>query len=252
MESNDLYSPSYVKSLFDEMARTYGGVNLISSFGFAKRWREICVRQAGLKPGMVVYDWMSGMGECWGAILARIGASGHITGVDISTAMCQQSKESPAHRQFGNVWVLEEDVLNNSLEDESADCVISSFGLKTFSDEQKNQLAKEIWRVLKLGGRFSLLEISVPENLFLRVPYVFYIKYCIPLIGFFFLGNPDNYRMLGWYTEKFRNCKTMQTSLEKVGFQVQFQRHFSGCATSVFGIKPFLNIQQMEKQHEEG
>ncbi len=238
MPVENIYSSAYVKALFDEMAQTYGPVNLISSFGFAKGWRDTCIREAGLQSGMTVYDWMSGMGECWASILAKIGSGGQIAALDISPVMCAKSMDNRAYHKHGNVTITAQDVLENHLPDESADCVISTFGLKTFDTNQQHQLAGEIWRVLKPRGTFSLLEISVPKNPLLRVPYLFYIKTCIPLIGRLWLGNPDNYRMLGRYTTAFRNCTGMQTALEQTGFLVQFHTHFFGCATSVSGQKP--------------
>lgn len=39
-----LYDPQFVKRPFDEMARTYGMVNTLSSFGFNQRWRRQCLR----------------------------------------------------------------------------------------------------------------------------------------------------------------------------------------------------------------
>jgi demethylmenaquinone methyltransferase/2-methoxy-6-polyprenyl-1,4-benzoquinol methylase len=38
---------------------------------------------------------------------------------------------------------------------------------------------------------------------------MFYLKHIIPGIGRLLLGNPENYRMLGVYTEKFGNCGTI-------------------------------------------
>ena len=133
---------------------------------------------------------------------------------------------------------MAEDVLRNSLPGESAHCLISTFGLKTFSLPQMEQLARQAWRVLKPGGVFSMLEISVPRNIFLRLPYLFYLNYCIPVIGRLFLGNPDHYRMLGIYTEKFRDCGRFQEIMREVGFEITLGEHFFGCATSVFGRKP--------------
>jgi ubiquinone/menaquinone biosynthesis C-methylase UbiE len=45
------YSPAHVIKLFDEMARTYGAVNLISSLGFSHFWRRACVRSLAIRRG---------------------------------------------------------------------------------------------------------------------------------------------------------------------------------------------------------
>jgi len=61
-----LYNPASIRILFNEMARTYGAVNLVSSFGFAVRWRHQCIaRLPPTVPLRRVADLMSGMGELW-------------------------------------------------------------------------------------------------------------------------------------------------------------------------------------------
>jgi ubiquinone/menaquinone biosynthesis methyltransferase len=238
MARSVIYSPNYVKGLFNEMAETYGWVNYFSSLGFAKRWRVQCVDRVGLAAGMTVDDWMSGMGETWEIVMPRIHEDGSLVAVDFSHEMCERARQQGAFKRNQNIVVLEEDILNNTLPDGSADCIVSTFGLKTFSDEQKGRLAEEMWRVLKPGGQFSMLEISVPSNLLLRSLFMFYVKAVIPMIGALFLGNPDHYRMLGVYTERFENCGKIKEILATRGFEVQYQQHFFGCATSVAGWKP--------------
>jgi demethylmenaquinone methyltransferase/2-methoxy-6-polyprenyl-1,4-benzoquinol methylase len=234
MDNAEIYHPSYVKALFDEMTASYGAVNILSSLGFCHFWRRACVLNVSWKQGMVVHDWMTGMGELWPHILQRIGPKGHLIALDISTAMCERARAKHTER----VEVIECDVFENNFPNASADCIVSTFGIKTFSDEQKARLAGEMLRVLKPGGAFSLIEISVPEQAVLRTPYMFYVKHCIPLIGRLMLGNPENYRMLGVYTERFKNCDVMSECLKSQGMDIRRLRHFGGCATSVFGRKP--------------
>lgn len=116
--------------------------------------------------------------------------------------------------------------------------IVSSFGLKTFSPDQIERLTVEVARLLKPGGVFSFLEISVPSNRLLRWPYLAYLRYLIPMIGRAFLGNPENYRMLSVYTEHFGNCHWAAQSFERAGLQVQEEAYFFGCATGVSGYKP--------------
>jgi len=81
-----------------------------------------------------------------------------------------------------NIKISQEDVLDHSIPDESADAVVSTFGLKTLRGQCK-KLAEEIHRVLKPGGNLSLLEISVPAFTPLRFLYMCYLKYIVPLFG---------------------------------------------------------------------
>jgi len=108
--------------------------------------------------------------------------------------------------------LLKENIFDNSIKSASADYVISGFGLKTFNQEQIHLLAKEIDRILKPNGKFSLIDVSVPKLGILKPLYMFYLKRIIPLLGKLFLGSPENYRMLGIYTEKYGNSKNVHNT----------------------------------------
>ncbi|MBK6364716.1 MAG: class I SAM-dependent methyltransferase [Saprospiraceae bacterium] len=89
--------------------------------------------------------------------------------------------------------------------------------------------------MLKINGQFAFVEISKPKNKLFIIPYMFYLKFLIPLIGKVFMGNSMDYRMLGIYCEKFVDCEKFKIYLEKEGLQVKFCKYFFGCATGVKG-----------------
>ncbi len=235
MADKGIYSRAFVRDLFDGMAATYGVINLTTSFGFSRRWRQQCVSLASLGEGMVVCDLMSGMGECWPAISGVVGNAGQIIGLDFSPAMCVEARKTARRLNGTAVNLLEEDVLGNSIADGGADSVVSAFGLKTLSEADRARLAAEVSRILKPGGTFSLLEISVPPSPVLRALFMFYLKRCIPLIGRLFMGNPNHYRHLGAYTEAFGDSHSMVDHLGQHDLEVDFLRLFFGCATVVHG-----------------
>ena len=226
-----------MRKLFDEMSATYGTVNLISSLGFCRRWRRQCVTAVEVAADSRVVDLMTGMGEACHAVAPALGASARVVAVDYSTAMCAQARRYEDGRLGFSVEVHETDALASGLADESADVVISTFGLKTLAADDWPRLAGEIRRILRPGGRFSLLEISVPRAPWLRVPYLFYLRRVIPMLGRLLLGNPDNYRLLAVYTEAFVDCDRFRRAAEAEGLEARLVSYFSGCATGVVGHK---------------
>jgi demethylmenaquinone methyltransferase/2-methoxy-6-polyprenyl-1,4-benzoquinol methylase len=237
MTNRDIYAPAFVKDLFDEMTQTYGIVNLISSFGFARLWRRQCIRSIQLSRDAIVLDLMTGMGELCPHLLKLIGRNGTVYAVDLSPVMCDRARQ---HMKNGEkrLQVIEANALNCPFEDESVDAVVSTFGLKTLDSGQLTMLAREVGRLLRPGGQFAFLEISVPPSWILRYPYMFYINWIIPLIGWLAAGNPDNYRLLGIYTSAFQNCNVAAASFAAAGLAVNYQSYFFGCATGIRGFKP--------------
>ena len=232
-----IYQPRFIQQLFDEMSATYGVVNLVSSFGFCRRWRRQCIEQTEMPAGSVVVDLMAGMGELCPGIAGRVGSLGRIIAVDYSSVMCEQARKYEGGDFPCDVRVLEADALCSGLPDKLADLVVSSFGLKTFSSDQMEMLATEVHRVLKPGGRFSFVEISIPPWAWLRTPYQFYLNRVIPVVGRLFMGNPENYRMLGVYTMAFKNCGVAETIFRNAGLGVEQRSLFFGCATGLVGRK---------------
>jgi ubiquinone/menaquinone biosynthesis methyltransferase len=236
-----LYDPAFVRALFDEMAATYERVNLLTSFGFSRRWRRQAV--AALEPsrGDVVLDAMTGMGEGWRHLLPAIGPTGRIVAIDLSPRMIDGALAERRRLGADRVDVVVGDALATGLTSGEIDAAIALFGLKTLSPAQQTMFATELRRVLKPGGHFVLIEVSVPPARLLRVPYMAYLRHVIPVLGRVLLGNPENYRMLGRYTERFGDCRRIIPILEDAGLEARFIRHFFGCATSVVGRRPDLD-----------
>jgi demethylmenaquinone methyltransferase/2-methoxy-6-polyprenyl-1,4-benzoquinol methylase len=90
--------------------------------------------------------------------------------------MCRQASNAQNNYPHLTIKIFERNALDSQITDSSIDCVISSFGLKTLSDDQKNIFAQEISCILKPNGLFSLIEISVPRHRFLKFLYMFYLK----------------------------------------------------------------------------
>ncbi len=235
---NGIYDPTFITSLFDSMSKTYAVANYVTSFGFSERWRKQCVRDLpNLPKGAIGYDLMSGMGESWKYILPRMDEGSKLTAVDISTEMNKRAQTYINRTSLEQVSLSPMNVLENNIPTESADFVVSCFGIKTFNHKQSDILAAEVYRILKKGGVFAFVEISEPNGWVLKRLYMFYLKIIIPFIGKVFLGNATDYRMLGRYCEGFRDCKAFSNLLQQNGLQTNYKSYFYGCATAVFGKK---------------
>jgi ubiquinone/menaquinone biosynthesis C-methylase UbiE len=236
---DEIYQSQFVEGLFNDMAGTYGVVNVVSSFGFCVWWRRACVRGVQLHPGDRVLDLMSGMGEVWPSLRrALAGQHARVLGVDFSAAMCRGALRRVSRAAPLDVTVAQQDVFAIDIPAGSVDAIVCSFGLKTLNDGQQHDVALAVARWLRPGGTFSFLDISVPQSRGLRVPYMLYLRYFIPLLGRLLLGNPDCYRMLGEYTTRFGDASAFHRHCREAGLNADLRRHFFGCATSVRGSRP--------------
>ena len=177
---------------------------------------------------------MSGSGECWTHIPAHCAS---LLSIDFSSSMVRRQNERSVHFHIP-VEIRAENALQSSLRSASVDCVISAFGLKTLTPESVSALAREVHRILKPGGRFSMLEISTADKWWLSPIYRWYVRSVIPVIGKLCLGDIECYRMLGAYTDAFGSCRRFATAFSDAGLDVSIHTHFYGCATSLVGSKP--------------
>lgn len=219
------------------MSGSYSRMNQITSFGFSERWRRRCVEEMEIEKGKTVVDLMTGMGECWKYILKESDSNSKLIGLDFSSEMINRAEKNKAKFENSKIELLKENIFDNSIANETADVVISGFGLKTFDEEQLGKLANEIARILKPNGKFSLIDVSVPSSKFLKPFYMFYLQKVIPILGKLFLGSPETYRMLGVYTEAFGNSKNVYQIFSNLEFEVEYVEYFYGCASGIKGRK---------------
>lgn len=242
-EDIDIYDTNFVKAVFDRCSERYIFFSYVCSFGFSERWRKQCVAAMQIPENEHPsgYDFMAGTGEVWPHLLSRLPNIESITAVDISSGMHKRAMDRLHTHRAHKIDFIEDDVLQSELPDNSADFVLSTFGLKTFNPEQHKQLAKLVSRTLKPGGVFSFIEASDPKGWLLRPLYLFHLKFVLPLFERFILRGAQDFAMIGSYSTNFGNASQFGEMLKSNGLEVEFKKYFFGCATGVAGFKPTQN-----------
>ncbi len=234
---DNIYDPEYVKNLFNRMSKSYERMNFITSFGFSIRWRRQFLNSFQQTNDRVeIIDLLTGMGETWTSTKYRFPNS-VLTVLDFSEGMLKYAKQKNTVKFNNDINILHQDILQNKLPDNHFDFVTCAFGLKTFSIEQLEKLAIETKRILKKDGQFSFVEVSKPNNMILKSFYGFYLGKIIPVLGKLLLGNPEEYKMLWKYTNKFENAKIARKIFDNAGFLTKYNSYFFGCATGFSGQK---------------
>jgi len=240
MATDDIYEPEFVAALFDRCSSSYRRWSAVASFGMVWRWRKVCVKSLPSETNAngEFVDLMAGTGEVWPHLIRRFPELREIRAIDISKRMHEEAVEQLHAKRSNRISHVKANVLEVDLIKHSADCVVSTFGLKTFNTEQQARIAVQVNRILKPGGTFSFIEASDPKSWILRPLYRFYMDCCLPLVERLFLKGAQDFSMIGTYTLNFENCSEFADALASEGLEVNFYKDFFGCATGVYGVKP--------------
>jgi demethylmenaquinone methyltransferase/2-methoxy-6-polyprenyl-1,4-benzoquinol methylase len=164
------------KANFSNIYKFYDLINTVLTLGFDKSWRDKAVSNL---IGNTVLDLGSGTGAAFDQL------------INYETTAIDPDKKMLELNSFENkVLGSAEDL---PFDDNSFDNVFCSFVWRNILDTDK--ALAEVYRVLKPGGKFILLDMTRPKNSFLRMLHkigTFKVLYLIGLFTF----NLKEYRFL--------------------------------------------------------
>lgn len=206
-----------VRELFNDIAPSYDRLNHILSLDVDKVWRRRVVRIVRRRGARRILDMATGTGDLAIALANGI-ANSTIFGADLSPEMLAVAERKIVSRGLDERITLEEcDVEHIPLENESVDAATVAFGVRNF--EHREAAIREIFRTIRPGGHFVVLEFSRPRNPLVRAIYNLYSHKLLPIIGGIISKNRPAYSYLPRSIDEFPSPEKFRQMLLDAGFE---------------------------------
>ena len=213
-ESGRLEADS-VRTMFDRIAPVYDVMNRLMTAGLDQRWRRLTA-EAAIRQGDRVLDACCGTGDL---ALADERAGGRVTALDFSERMLER-----ARRKSSSIEWKQGDLLELPFADASFDAATVGFGVRNVADLER--ALSELRRVLRLGGRVAILEITTPRGL-LRPFYRLWFDGLVPLAGKLLPGG-SAYSYLPASVRRFPGPEQLAEMMMRIGFEDVRHRLLAG------------------------
>jgi demethylmenaquinone methyltransferase/2-methoxy-6-polyprenyl-1,4-benzoquinol methylase len=126
------------------------------SVGGEARFRQLALAGIEIQPDTPVLDLCCGSGQTTQVLAAR---SQQVIGLDASPRALERARQAVPAATFVEGWAEA-----MPLADDQFEVVHTSAALHEMTSEQLQAIIKEVYRVLKPGGYFVLVDFHSPEN----------------------------------------------------------------------------------------
>lgn len=221
-----------VQTMFDAIASRYDVLNHILSGGIDLFWwwrAARALRPLLIPPDAAVLDLCCGTGDMALALLKHrpsTSSTAPILAVDFSHGML-----SRGYHKFNrkNILAIEADALHLPVGASSQNLISAAFGFRNLASYSEG--LEELYRVLKPGGQFAILECNQPDGI-VGALYNLYFKRILPRLGGL-LSDRAAYTYLPTSVERFPRPKRMLQMIRAAGF---VQENWTSYTLGVAGL----------------
>ncbi|MDY0131834.1 MAG: bifunctional demethylmenaquinone methyltransferase/2-methoxy-6-polyprenyl-1,4-benzoquinol methylase UbiE [Desulforegulaceae bacterium] len=227
----------FIKSMFDTIAPWYDFLNRFLSLRQDVTWRKKAVKSLKLdQNNPKILDMACGTCDI-GLEVLRQNRTAQITGADFSWEMLRFSKKKIRLKNKENsFYLVSSNALYSPFKDQKFNAVTIAFGIRNIVNRQK--ALENFYSCLKSGGRIAVLELTTPENQFLKSLYLLYFLKILPFIGGLFSKNYNAYSYLPESVINFPSSPDFLKIMEKAGFKnLEYKNFTFGICTLFTGEK---------------
>jgi demethylmenaquinone methyltransferase/2-methoxy-6-polyprenyl-1,4-benzoquinol methylase len=209
--------PRRIAGMFDAIAHRYDQLNHLLSAGLDRRWRRRAVAALELPPDAAVLDVCTGTADLALAATRHRPVPRSVLGVDFAGAMLALGRRKLRDAGAADrVRLVRGDACRLPCATATADAVTIGFGIRNVQDT--TAAVREMYRVLKPGGRLAILEFGEPRLPVLRSLYLWYFRVVLPRIGGLLSRHTEAYAYLPASVSAFLSPDELASLLENVGF----------------------------------
>jgi demethylmenaquinone methyltransferase/2-methoxy-6-polyprenyl-1,4-benzoquinol methylase len=176
-----MLSPSAIQRMFQYLAPRYDLWNRLASFYLDEYWRRTAVSL--IPPGSRVLDLCTGTGELLVKMLPRLGAQGQAVGLDFASNMLtvatQKTRPLLQSTPMSATYLLG-DAAALPFPSDTFDCLTNGFAMRNLLPSV-DVVLREMWRVLRPGGRVIILDICRPQSHVLTRLYRWHLQWVLPI-----------------------------------------------------------------------
>lgn len=231
--------PASIQKMFNSIAKQYDRTNAILSFNMHKRWNRALIEQTIFPAQPEVFlDLCCGTGAIAFEYLKRTQDPLKVYMLDFSEEMlkCAKSQEKKLPIEQHNIHYLQADAQSIPLLNNSVDCATIAYGIRNVTDS--SICIKDVYRVLKAGGSFGILELTQPTHPILKGIHAIYLRKILPVIGKLATSNKEAYHYLCNSIQSFIPPDKLKKQMQAVGFQkIKKYSLLGGIATVLVGTK---------------
>jgi demethylmenaquinone methyltransferase/2-methoxy-6-polyprenyl-1,4-benzoquinol methylase len=206
--------------MFDSIASRYELVNKLMTLGLDARWRRRAVTDLRLGHARTVLDVAAGTGD----FTRELARQGHRpVAVDLSFNMLSVGRMMSERVQA--------DASQLPFRTASFDGLTCGYALRNFTFLE--QSLAEMARVLRPGGRLSILEVAEPTKGLWRTGFRLWFHSVVPFIGSL-LSDHDAYHYLPASTAYLPDSSEIVAMLNRAGFSAVNNRRILGGLSQQF------------------
>lgn len=229
-----------LEKLFSEVPRRYDLLNRLLTWRLDEIWRKRATSRCLENNPTRVLDLCTGTGDLALRIAKHAPSKTEVIGLDFSQPMLDIAKEKAGRQGLNKVRFIYGDAAQMPFPDEHFETIGIAFAFRnlTYRNSSRDLYLSELFRILKKGGRFVIVETSQPKAKLIKNFFHLYLNLIVAKLGGLLSGHSGAYRYLAHSARNYYNSDELSSLLKDIGFQkVENQNFLNGVAAVYVAFK---------------